>query len=161
MGAHCVYQVYHARYGPARWCREDIEVPDVLGARKGYTTMTQKPKSILIVDDNVDAAESLGELLKVSGHLVHVSFDGTTALETAGSLRPDVVILDIGMPRMNGYEVARSLRSDASLKSTLLVAVTGYAQEKDRARAQESGFDYHFAKPIDIPRLVHILDQSV
>jgi CheY-like chemotaxis protein len=121
--------------------------------------MTLKPKSILIVDDNVDAAESLGELLKVSGHSVHVSFDGATAVETAGNLHPDVVILDIGMPRMNGYEVARSLRLDATLSNTLLVAVTGYAQEKDRDRAQESGFDYHFAKPIDISRLVHILNQ--
>ncbi|NEX61890.1 response regulator [Noviherbaspirillum galbum] len=122
--------------------------------------MTSKSKSILIVDDNVDAAESLGEFLKVSGHKVEVTFDGATAVQTAGKLRPDVVILDIGMPRMNGYEVARSLRSDAGLAHTILVAVTGYAQEKDRSRAQESGFDYHFAKPIDIPRLVDVLNRA-
>jgi CheY-like chemotaxis protein len=113
--------------------------------------------NILIVDDNIDAAESLGEYLKACGHMIHLTHDGASAIAYAARLRPDVVILDIGLPAMNGYQVARRLRSDVGLTSSLLVAVTGYAQERDRISAREAGFDHHFAKPLDVSRLAAVL----
>lgn len=119
------------------------------------------PRNILIVDDNIDAAESLGEFLKIAGHLVHVVHDGATAIRDAAYLRPEIVILDIGMPAMDGYRVAQSLRTEVGLNSSLLIAVTGYAQERDRISAQNAGFDYHFAKPIDIEKLVTLLRTHV
>lgn len=113
---------------------------------------------VLIVDDNTDAAESLGEFLKALGHTIHVSYDGITALDEAARLKPEVVILDIGMPGMNGYQVAKKLRSEVGLISSLLVAVTGYAQEQDRLFAEAAGFDHYFAKPLDLTRLTTVLD---
>jgi CheY-like chemotaxis protein/anti-sigma regulatory factor (Ser/Thr protein kinase) len=115
-------------------------------------------RNVLIVDDNVDAAESLAEFLKVCGHNVHIAHDGACAIDEAARLRPDVVILDIGLPTMNGYQVAQLLRSKVGLTSSLLVAVTGYAQERDRASAQAAGFDHHFAKPLDVNKLAAILN---
>lgn len=116
-----------------------------------------RSRSILIVDDNIDAAESLGEFLKASGHKVHVAHDGPRAIKEAARVRPEVVILDIGMPTMDGYQVAQCLRMELELTSSLLVAVTGYAQERDRVSAEKAGFDYHFAKPLDIEKLATVL----
>ena len=118
------------------------------------------PRHILIVDDNVDAAESLGEFLKVSGHRVDIAHDGASALAQAARFQPDVVILDIGMPAMDGYQVASRLRSQVGLTSSILIAVTGYAQERDRISARQAGFDYHFAKPLDIDRLAGLINGS-
>ena len=123
-------------------------------------THDARPRNILIVDDNADAAESLAELLKAIGHMVHITYDGKSALEVAPRLKPEAVILDIGMPDMSGYQVAQLLRADVELTSVLLVAVSGYAQEQDRLSARAAGFDHHFAKPIDIPRLITILSES-
>lgn len=133
-------------------------------ARASSTARTGKPaenmpRSILIVDDNIDAAESLGEFLKMTGHTTHVVHDGLTALRLARMTRPEVVILDIGMPLMDGYRVAEHLRSDVGLTSSVLIAVTGYAQERDRLTAKNAGFDHHFAKPIDMDKLVALLNQ--
>lgn len=114
---------------------------------------------ILIVDDNLDAAESLAEYLKVAGHETQIAHDGHAAIRLAAIDRPDVIILDIGMPAMDGYQVARHLRKEASLTSSRIIAVTGYAQEQDRISAQEAGFDHHFAKPLDVTRLMQILDE--
>jgi PAS domain S-box-containing protein len=115
-------------------------------------------RKILIVDDNLDAAESLGEFLKACGHIVHITHDGASAIDEAIRLRPDAIILDIGLPSMNGYEVAQRLRSMAGLASSLLIAVTGYAQERDRLSAEAAGFDHHFAKPLDVTRLAALLN---
>lgn len=115
------------------------------------------PHKILIVDDNIDAAESLGEFLRASGYSVHVAHDGASAIAQAFRMRPEVVILDIGMPSMDGYQVARCLRMEVGLNSSLLIAVTGYAQEHDRISAKNAGFDHHFAKPVDIGKLTEIL----
>jgi CheY-like chemotaxis protein/nitrogen-specific signal transduction histidine kinase len=115
-------------------------------------------RRILIVDDNIDAAESLGEFLKACGHDIHIAHDGGSAINEAARLRPDAIILDIGLPTMNGYQVARRLRSDVGLTSSLLVAVTGYAQERDRLSAQAAGFDHHFAKPLDVNKLAELLN---
>jgi PAS domain S-box-containing protein len=112
---------------------------------------------ILVVDDNRDAAHALGKLLDRLGHEVQFAYDGPSALRIAREYQPGVVLLDIGLPEMNGYEVARQLRQEPFFKGTLLVAVSGYGQEEDRLRSQEAGFDYHFTKPIPIDSLNKIL----
>lgn len=120
---------------------------------------TAASRRILIVDDNIDAAESLGEYLNASGHCVHVVHDGMSAIDEAARFHPEVVVLDIGMPSMDGYQVAHCLRSEVGLDSSLLIAVTGYAQERDRVSARLAGFDHHFAKPLDIDRLTELLSR--
>ncbi len=112
---------------------------------------------ILVVDDNVDAADSFMRLLQMMGHDVRMAHDGPEALETAGSYRPHMVLLDIGLPGMNGYEVAQQLRARTELRSMQLVAVTGWGQEDARRRAQESGFDYHLTKPVERASLDKLL----
>jgi signal transduction histidine kinase/ActR/RegA family two-component response regulator len=112
---------------------------------------------ILVVDDNVDAADSLGMLLTIEGHEIELGYDGVTALSKAESFRPDVLLLDIGLPRMDGHEVARRLREQPWGKGVLLVALTGYGQEDDRRRSQEAGFNAHLIKPIDLDALRALL----
>jgi PAS domain S-box-containing protein len=102
-----------------------------------------------VFEDNVDAARSIAAILRLSGHDVRCAHDGIAALETASSYEPDLVILDIGLPMMSGYEVARRLREQPRFRHTRLVAVTGYGQEEDRRRTDEAGFDFHLTKPID------------
>jgi signal transduction histidine kinase/ActR/RegA family two-component response regulator len=115
---------------------------------------------ILIVDDNVDAAESLGMLLVAEGHQPRVAHDGPSALKAAQEFRPDVVVLDIGLPRMDGYEVARRLRAQPEMAEALLIALTGYGQDDDRRRCQEAGFNVHLVKPADLDVLRNALAQS-
>jgi PAS domain S-box-containing protein len=115
------------------------------------------PRRILVVDDNVDAAASLAMLLQVEQHDVRTAHDGPTALHVAEAFRPEVIFLDIGLPRMDGYEVARRLRKQAGLEKTLLVALTGYGQEEDRRRSQQAGFDAHLVKPADPVALQQLL----
>jgi len=112
---------------------------------------------VLVVDDNVDAAESLGVLLKVSGHDIRTAYDGPTALEAAFDYRPQVVLLDIGLPGIDGYGVAKRLRQDSDLKGVMLVAMTGYGQEPDRKLSQDAGFNHHLVKPADFAELQQIL----
>jgi PAS domain S-box-containing protein len=112
---------------------------------------------VLVVDDHVDAAESLALVLKAQGHEVRTAHDGVSALEVARAYQPDVVLLDIGLPRMDGYEVARRLRSQTDLQDALLIAVTGYGQEEDRRQAAAAGFDAHLIKPADLAALQALL----
>jgi PAS domain S-box-containing protein len=105
--------------------------------------------TVLVVDDNVDAAQTLHALLEFSGHRSVLAFDGEQAVQLARQELPDVILLDIGLPRMNGYEVARAIRNMPELKGVMLVAVTGYGAESDRQRAMEAGFDQHMPKPLD------------
>lgn len=116
-------------------------------------TTTGEAQRILVVDDNVDAAESLTALLRVYGHDAQMVHDGPAALELAPSFQPSVVFLDIGMPGMDGYEVARRLRRMPGTEHALLIAVTGFGREEDRRRSQEAGFDRHVTKPLD-PRIL-------
>jgi signal transduction histidine kinase/CheY-like chemotaxis protein len=106
---------------------------------------------VLVVDDNVSSAQSLAMVLKLDGHDVQVAHDGQAALESVRHLRPEVVLMDIGLPGMDGYEVARRLREDAELAAgiILLAAVTGYAEDDARRRSREAGFDHHLVKPVD------------
>ncbi len=108
---------------------------------------------ILIVDDNTDAAELLGESLRTLGHTTRVVFDGPGALEAAAQFRPDVALVDLGLPVMDGFEVAQALRAAAPTSNIGLVAVTGYGQESDRRRTREAGFEEHLVKPIDLDQL--------
>jgi signal transduction histidine kinase len=112
---------------------------------------------ILIADDNVDALESLALLLSLNGHEVYRARDGEAALTAAATVRPQVVLLDIGMPLMDGYEVARRLREQRPSEEMLLVALTGWGQESDRQRARAAGFDAHLTKPVDYERLTELL----
>jgi signal transduction histidine kinase/ActR/RegA family two-component response regulator len=117
-------------------------------------------RRVLVVDDNVDAADSLVLLLRVSGQEVRVAYDGPTALLIAEAFRPQLVLLDIGMPGMDGYAVAQRLRRQPGLEGVTLVAVTGWGQEEDRQRSHEAGFDHHLVKPADPAALQRLLDSS-
>jgi PAS domain S-box-containing protein len=114
---------------------------------------------IMIVDDNVDAAESLAVLLEAQGHRVRVQAHPLQALDAARAVPPEVFILDIGLPEMDGYELARRLRADAATGSALFIALTGYGQAHDRILSKSSGFEHHFVKPMDIERLGQVLAQ--
>ncbi len=114
---------------------------------------------ILVVDDNRDAADSLARLLLKAGHPVQTKYDGTTALDEMERFKPDVVLLDIGLPGMSGYDVARCIRN--SRHNLLLIAITGYGQEEDRRSAVAAGFDHHFVKPVDLKQLQETLNGSV
>jgi PAS domain S-box-containing protein len=112
---------------------------------------------VLVVDDNVDSTDILAKLLRLSGHNVRTAYAGSSALDVAASHLPDVVLLDIGLPGINGYEVARRLRLLPRLKDVKIVAMTGYGQDSDRRLAQESGFDDHMTKPVDFVKVLSLL----
>jgi CheY-like chemotaxis protein len=114
-------------------------------------------KRVLIVDDNQDAADTLAMLLQLDGHETQAVYTSREALEQAQSFHPDIMLLDIGLPEMNGYEVARKLRSQPALKAIRLIAVTGYGQAVDRVRAREAGFDDHLMKPVESAALARAL----
>jgi signal transduction histidine kinase/DNA-binding response OmpR family regulator len=114
-------------------------------------------RRVLVVDDNRDAADSLAMLLRFDGHEVRTTHDGATALLAAQAFLPHVVLLDIGLPGLDGYCVARHLREQPGTRDALLVAVSGYGQEEDRQRSRQAGFDYHLIKPIDVNELQKIL----
>jgi CheY-like chemotaxis protein len=115
------------------------------------------PRRILVADDNRDAGESLALVLRTAGHTVRLAPDGESAFELAAEFRPEVAFLDIGMPRMNGYDVARRIREEAWGKSIRLVAVTGWGQESDRLRGEAVGFDHHLVKPVPPDHLNRLL----
>ncbi len=119
-----------------------------------------RTRRLLIVDDNIDSAETLAMLLRIPGHEIQVVHDGISALKIARTYQPEVVILDIGLPQMNGYEVALKLREEAGLEKVVLIAMTGYGQEEDRRRSQEVGINHHLVKPIDFDTLQHVIDNS-
>ena len=112
---------------------------------------------VMVVDDNVDTAQSLKTLLKELGHDVLTAHDGPSTLEAALDYCPNVMLLDIGLPGMDGYEVAKKIRQWPCFKNVVLVAITGYGQESDRQRSQEAGFDHHLVKPLDFTKLLQIL----
>jgi len=123
---------------------------------KGATARPVR-RRVLIVDDNQDGAESLAVLLQLGGHETHTAHDGQQAIEDAERLRPDIVLLDIGLPRLNGYEVCRRIREQPWGKELSMVAVTGWGQQEDRRRSQEAGFDTHIVKPVEPEALMDLL----
>jgi CheY-like chemotaxis protein len=112
---------------------------------------------VLVVDDNRDAAETLSTFLEMLGVQAQQVHDGAEVLEAARAFGPDVVLLDIGLPGMDGYQVARALRADPELAHARLIALTGWGAEEDRRRAQEAGFDHHLTKPVDLAVLEDLL----
>lgn len=114
-------------------------------------------RRILVVDDNPDAVRSTAMLLTLGGYEVRTATSGTVALEIARQFRPEVALLDVGMPGMDGYEVARRLRREPTLRQVLLVALTGWGKDEDRQRSREAGFDHHLVKPVDLEQLQALL----
>jgi PAS domain S-box-containing protein len=128
--------------------------------RPEATPRPARPAVVLVIEDNVDAATTLAEVLESMGHHVHVATDGRTGLARARELRPEIILCDIGLPDVDGYEIARQLRRDAAFRSTRLVAVSGYAQPDDRRRALDAGFDAHVAKPAPLDILLASLSAA-
>jgi len=150
--------------GPGRGSEFTIRLPLLAtGAQPASSTPAIEPslpesaRRVLIVDDSEDGAESLAMLLQLGGHETHLAHDGIEAIEAAARVRPDVVLLDIGLPRLNGYEVCRRLRQESWGKDLILVALTGWGQEEDRHRSREAGFDAHLVKPVDHDALLKLL----
>jgi CheY-like chemotaxis protein len=141
--------------GPGLGSEFTVRLPlATLSSAATSAPIAQEPLSvtarrILIVDDSQDGAESLAMLLELAGHETHQVHDGMSAIEAAGRIRPDVVLLDIGLPRLNGYEVCRRIRKEEWGKDMVLVALTGWGQEDDRQQSRDAGFDSHMVKPVD------------
>ena len=135
-----------------------LEPPKALPlGRPAAKTATVSPRRILIVDDNRDSAESLATLLSLTGNQTRTAFDGLEAVEAAEAFQPDLVLLDIGLPKLNGYEVCRRIREQAWSHGMLLVALTGWGQEEDRSRASDAGFDEYLVKPVAYAALKKLL----
>ncbi|NHZ64559.1 PAS domain-containing hybrid sensor histidine kinase/response regulator [Massilia genomosp. 1] len=147
--------------------RFDIRLPlapDVAAQAPGADTSSGSVANglrVLVVDDNLDAADMLSELMEIIGHTSRVANDGARALALAEQFKPDVAFLDIGMPGMNGYEVARALRGMTHLAPLVLVALTGWGDDKDRARSKEAGFDHHLIKPANLEAVERLLTDLV
>jgi CheY-like chemotaxis protein len=139
-----------------------LELPVVVTATTSTPTRadampTCSPRRILVADDNRDAAESLKLILELGGHDVHTVFDGESAVRCAETFEPDIALVDIGMPRANGYEVASRIREQPWGKGIYLVALTGWGQDDDKRRAHEAGFDAHLVKPVPPEALDRLL----
>jgi two-component system CheB/CheR fusion protein len=115
------------------------------------------PYRILVVDDNPDARDSLADLLRLTGHEVRTAQTGPKAIDVARLWPPDIALLDIGLPGMDGYELAGHLRAEPYGESLLLIALTGYGQDEDRRRTKQAGFDHHLTKPADPAVLAQLL----
>jgi PAS domain S-box-containing protein len=149
--------------GPGRGSEFVVRLPtllpptaDAASTRRRGAPFRNRPRSVLVVDDNADSAETMATLLQIWGHDVRIAGDGPAALALATDQRPDVVLLDIGLPGMTGYEVAERLRQLPDMADAVLVAMTGYGQEDDRQKSREAGFTLHLVKPIQ-PDTLHSL----
>jgi PAS domain S-box-containing protein len=151
--------------GPGQGSEFSVTLPRILKQddtalklrEMGQAIAAGKTKRILVVDDNVDAAQMLAMYLEVAKHQVFVEHSSKRALERVKTLLPEVCVLDIGMPEMDGYELARSLKADPETAQIVLIALTGYAQEQDRQTAMSAGFEHHLAKPVDPAKLLALL----
>ncbi|QDU26040.1 Transcriptional regulatory protein YycF [Anatilimnocola aggregata] len=124
----------------------------------GPESSAKRPLLVLVVDDNVDAADSLALLLvRLGGHQARVAYDARTALCMAREFRPDVILLDIGLPQKDGFSVARELRAIPGLEDIVIIAVTGYGRESDRDHSRAAGIDLHMLKPVDVRELLSYL----
>jgi two-component system CheB/CheR fusion protein len=136
---------------------EPVAAPAEKAVEDSSAGESAKTRCVLIVDDNLDSAESMAMLLRLYGHEVRLAHDGVAALEEALTFRPDVVFLDLSLPKMDGFEVARRLRSEPTMQDVKLIAMTGYSQESDRQRTQAAGFHLHLVKPVDFGMLQELL----
>jgi PAS domain S-box-containing protein len=152
--------------GPGTGSEFVVRLPVILGpadfAEPGTATAALPTgRRILVVDDNRDAADTLAALLRMRGNAVETAHDGLSAIAVAMAFRPGVVLLDLGLPKLNGYEVARRIRALAGGQAMLLIAVTGWGQEEARRRSREAGFDHHLTKPVELPVLTRLLAEGV
>jgi len=136
-----------------------VEAPAAEGARSTPLENPGRGCRILVVDDNRDGAELLEEVFRALGHVTRLAFDGEDALQLARDFQPQIAFLDIGLPNMDGYELARALRALPGLARVRLVAVTGFGQEADRGRARDAGFDAHLVKPVEIDQINELMDR--
>jgi CheY-like chemotaxis protein len=146
--------------GGGRGSKFEIRLPlmEVSAALPGKAATAKSPaRRIVVVDDNADSADSLTMVLGFDGHEVLAVYTGLQAIEQAERFKPDVMLIDIGLPDVDGYEVARRIRAVPALQSICLVAVTGYGQDADKNRAHEAGFSEHLVKPIEFPTLERVL----
>ncbi len=120
-------------------------------------TSNQASLRLLVVDDNMDAADSLAMLLRLGLHEVQVAYTGPEALQAALNYRPDIILLDIGLPGLDGYQIAKRLRREPQTQKAVLIALTGYGQESDKEQARQAGFDHHLVKPVDPTQLQNLL----
>jgi signal transduction histidine kinase/CheY-like chemotaxis protein len=152
--------------GPGRGSEFIVRLPVVKGAAAAADGVAKpvganaQSRRILVADDNQDAARSLALLLKHRGHVVETAFDGAEAIKKAESWRPEVMLLDLGMPEMNGYEVCRSIRQRPWGRGIRIVALTGWGQERDRQNTRDAGFDAHLVKPVDVGLLGEVLSRA-
>jgi CheY-like chemotaxis protein len=120
-----------------------------------------RPRRVLLIEDSADAREMLRMMLELAGHIVYDAADGARGLELVNVVRPDVGIIDIGLPVMDGYEVAKRIREEPHGRSMLLLALSGYGASDDAKRSAEHGFDYHLVKPVDPDRLTRLITQGL
>ncbi len=132
------------------------EEPQPMGDGEKETSASAR-RRILVADDNTDAAESLALLLEIQGNEVRTAQDGLEAVEVAAELQPDVILLDIGMPRLNGYDACRRIREQPWGRETVIIALTGWGQDEDKRRSREAGFDHHLVKPVEPTALAQLL----
>lgn len=127
-------------------------------ARPETAPARRRGLKVLIIEDNTDAADSLALLLELLGHEARIARDGLSGVAAVADYRPDVILCDIGLPGLDGYQIARRLRGQPSLCPRMLIALTGYGQDEDRRRALAAGFDRHYTKPADPEELISLLD---
>jgi CheY-like chemotaxis protein len=155
-----------ASEGPDRGSRFVVRLPlagldsSARPAPARHSRSMGPPRSILVVDDNRDSAESLARILQAQGHQVRTSFDGASAIEAARAFRPSFILLDIGMPGLDGYETARRIREESFGREAVLIALTGWGQTEDRQHSGLAGFDAHLTKPVDVSLLYALLERE-
>ncbi len=152
--------------GPGAGSEFIVELPlvDAPGRRPSPTPDAEAPpvsRRILVVDDNQDSADTLAMLLEMSKHETIVVYDGEAAIAAASAHRPDVILLDIGLPGLNGYDVCRLIRQESWSSDTLIIALTGWGKEEDRRQSEVAGFDAHLVKPVDHTTLLSLLASHV
>jgi DNA-binding response OmpR family regulator len=131
------------------------------GPAESITEAAGPSRRVLIVDDDIDSAASLAMLLQLSNHETYTAHDGLEALEAAERLQPEVVLLDVGLPKLSGYEVCRRIRQQTWAKNILIVAITGWGQTEDQQKSNEAGFDAHIVKPPDYDALERLLSSHL
>ena len=136
--------------------REIGATVEMLPPRPG--TSASRPRRVLVVDDNEDATNTLAMILQLEGHEIRTAYSGVDALLEADQFHPEVVLLDIGLPGLDGYQVAERLRAVTHRSDMRMIAITGYGQETDRKRTQDAGFANHLVKPVDFAELKRVLD---
>ena len=152
--------------GPSQGCEFTVRIPlaesmPAPDTGSGLPRPRGNPRRVLVVEDNLDTIRTLTPLLENLGHEVVAAHDGHAALEAARSLKPDVILLDLGLPGLDGYQVAEILRREGRLSGTRLIAISGYGQVEDRKRSRDAGFSHHFVKPVNFEELISVISMPL